>query len=91
MKLFALNYYTYTIQLHFYKKTLIKNYLPEGTKEEDVIVMIVNLPDHIIESINKRFQTHNEAFPYDSMLMEQIFNFAIKKKQILDKKNENTV
>jgi hypothetical protein len=91
MKLYALNYYTYTIQLHFYKKTLIKNYLPEGTKEDDVVVMIVNLPDHIIESIGKRFQTHHEAFAYDSMLMEQIFNFAIKKKQILAKKNENTV
>ena len=86
MKFPALNYYTYTIQLHFYKKTLIKNYLPEGTKEEDVIVMIVNLPDHIIESIGKKYQTHYEAFQYDSMLMEQIFNFAIKKKQILDKK-----
>ena len=70
----------------FYKKTLIENYLPEGTKEEDVIVMIVNLPSTIIESINKRYETHLEAFKYDSMLMEQIFNFGIKKKELLNKK-----
>jgi hypothetical protein len=48
--------------------------------------MIVNLPSTIIESINKRYETHLEAFKYDSMLMEQIFNFGIKKKELLNKK-----
>lgn len=89
MKFYALNYFTYTIQLHFYKKTLIANYLPEGTSEDDVVVMIVNLPSHIIESTGKRFEIHNEAFKYDSMFMEQLFNFGIKKKELLNKKNEN--
>lgn len=86
MKFPALNYYTYTIQLHFYKKTLIENYLPEGTTEDDVVVMIVNLPSKIIKSINKTYETHLEAFKYDSILMEQIYNFAIRKKQLLNKK-----
>lgn len=85
-KFYALNYYTYTIQLHFYKKTLIENYLPEGTTEDDVIVMIVNLPDHIIESTGKLFETHNEAFKFDSKLMEQIFTFAIRKQNLLNNK-----
>jgi hypothetical protein len=86
MKFYALNYYTYTIQLHFYKKTLIENYLPEGTTEDDVIVMIVNLPDHVIESTGKLFETHNEAFKFDSKFMEQIFTFAIRKQNLLNNK-----
>jgi hypothetical protein len=86
MKFPALNYYTYTMQLHFYKKALIAQYLPEGTTEDDIIVMIVNLPDHIIESTGKRFETHTEAFKYDSVFMDQLFNFGIRKKQLLSKK-----
>ena len=85
MKFPALNYYIYTIQLHFYKKTLIENYLPEGTTEDDVIVMIVNLPNHIIESTGKLFETHNEAFKYDSKFMDQLFTFGIRKKELLKK------
>lgn len=84
IKFYALNHYTYTIQLHFYKKALIENYLPEGTTEDDVIVMIVNLPDHIIEPSGKLFETHNEAFKYDSIFMEQIFSFVIRKKQLIN-------
>jgi len=89
----ALNYYTYTTQLYFYKKTLIeKGYLPEGTKEEDVIVMIVNLPGKIIEECGKNFMTHQAAYIYDAELLNQLFKFGAQKdyinKQIESKTNK---
>ena len=76
-----LNYYRYTTQLYFYKKTLIEDgYLPAGTKEEDVVIMIVNLPGKLIEETNTDYQTHKAAYQYDSLLMDNIFNFAFQKK-----------
>ena len=79
----ALNWYTYTMQTHFYKKALIEmGYLPEGTKEEDVTVLIVQLPGKIIESTGQNFEIHHEAFPFNSKLMDQIFDFAIKKNEL---------
>ena len=84
-KLPALNYYTYTLQLYFYKKALVQmGYLPEGTNIDDVTVMIVNLPDHIIEETGKRFATHQAAFTYDDELMNRLFSFAIQKHQIMN-------
>ena len=80
----ALNYFTYTMQLYFYKKALIEGgYLPKDTKFEDVTVMIVNLLDHIIEETKKRFATHNAAFEYDDNFMNKLFEFAVNKKKIL--------
>jgi len=79
----ALNYYTYTTQLYFYKKTLIeKGYLPEGTKPEDVIVMIVNLPGKIIEECGRNFMTHQAAYSYDSELLDQLFRYGAQKDYI---------
>ena len=81
----ALNYFTYTMQLYFYKKALIEGgYLPKGTKFEDVTVMIVNLPDHIIEETGKRFAIHNAAFEYDDDFMNKLFKFAIEKQKLLN-------
>lgn len=80
----ALNWYTYTIQLFFYKKALIANYFPEGTTEDDVEVMIVQLPGHIIKESNTDFCIHKPAFKYDSEFMEKIFNFAISKNQLIN-------
>ena len=74
-----LNYYSYTNQLHFYKRGLIESYLPEGTTENDIVVMIVNLPGHIIPEVGVNFQTHTEAMPYSSERLDNIFNFAIQK------------
>lgn len=79
----ALNYYTYTTQLYFYKKTLIdKGYLPEGTKQEDVVVMIVNLPGKIIEECGKNFMTHQAAYVYDDELLNKLFKFGAQKDYI---------
>lgn len=81
----ALNWFTYTMQLYFYKKALIQaGYLPKDTKFEDVTVMIVNLPNHIIEETGKRFATHNAAFEYDDDFMNKLFDFAIQKYSILN-------
>jgi hypothetical protein len=81
----ALNYYTYTMQLYFYKKALIEGgYLPEGTSYDDVTVMIVNLPDHIIKESGKRFATHNAAFEFDNEFMNRLLNFAVQKQRLLD-------
>lgn len=79
----ALNWYTYTTQLYFYKKTLVENYLPEGTSLDDVVVMIVNLPGKIIDGLNTNYATHKAAYEFDNNLMEQIYKFAIQK-QLLE-------
>ena len=88
----ALNYYSYTNQLHFYKKALIESkYLPEGTTEDDVIIMIVNLPGKICEGSGTNFETHTAAMKYDSELMDKIFTFAIQKDLITPKDNPKTI
>lgn len=74
-----LNWYTYTTQLYFYKKTLIANYLPEGTNEDDVMVLIVNLPGKIITESGMDFGVHYPAYKYDSLLLDQLYNYAIIK------------
>lgn len=84
-----LNWYQYTLQLYFYKQALIENgYLPEGTKPEDVVVMIVNLPDHIIEECGQNYQIHQGAMPYDNSIMEKFYSFAIQKFMILEKEKK---
>ena len=85
-----LNYYSYTLQLHFYKKALIENYLPAGTTENDVVVMIVNLPGKMIDEVGTNFQTHKEAMAYNSERLNQVFDFAIQKDYLTKqaKKNE---
>lgn len=92
----ALNYYTYTTQLYFYKKTLVdEGYLPEGTKYDDVIVMIVNLPGKIITEFGTNFGTYQPAYQFDSNLMNRLFEFGAAKdylnknieKQKLNKEN----
>lgn len=79
----ALNYYTYTTQLYFYKKGLIESgYLPEGTNTDDVVVMIVNLPGKIIEDVGRNFATHQAAYAYDSELLDRLFKFGVQKDYI---------
>lgn len=83
----SLNYWTYTTQLYFYKKTLIEDgYLPQGTNPDDVVVMIVNLPGKIIEEVGRNFATHQAAYPFDTELLNKLFSFAIQK-DYLNKKN----
>ena len=83
-----LNYYTYTGQLHFYKKGLVEsNYIP-GITYDDVVVMIVNLPGKMIDEVNNNFQTHKEAFTFNSKLMDSIFDFAIQKDYLERKQKE---
>ena len=79
-KYWALNYYTYTTQLYFYKKALIESgYLPEGTSYDDVVVMIVNLPGKIVEESGTNFCTHKAAYEFDTDLMDRLYKFAIEK------------
>lgn len=89
-----LNWYSYTLQLYFYKQALLNSgYLPEGTNADDIIVMIVNLPDHIIPEVNMNYQIHQGAMPYDEVMMKNFYNFAIEKYIILEsqKKNEEPI
>lgn len=83
----ALNYWTYTTQLYFYKKALIEDgYLPANTNPDDVVVMIVNLPGKIIEGVDRNFATHQAAYQYDGELLDKLFSYAIQK-DYLNKKN----
>jgi hypothetical protein len=73
------------MQLYFYKKALIEGgYLPEGTTFDDITVMIVNLPDHIIKETGKTFATHREAFAFDNEFMNRLLNFAVQKQKLLN-------
>lgn len=83
----ALNWYTYTIQTYFYKTALLTHYLPEGTDPDDIEVWIVNLPGTENERGNW-FGVHLAAFKYDKELLDNIFNFAFKKNEILRKKEQ---
>lgn len=84
----ALNYYTYTLQTHFYKKALLESeYLPEGTTENDIDVFIISLPGKQINESN--YEICREAFKYDSELMNRIFLFAYRKNLLLNKQNNN--
>ena len=85
-----LNYYRYTNQLHFYKRALLENYLPKDTKEDDVVVMIVNLPGKIIQESGQNYMTHLAGMSYDSNLLDNIFKFAIAKKLLETPKQEET-
>ena len=79
----ACNHNTYTMQGYFYKTALIYGgYLPEGTTEDDVEFLIVQLPGFIIEG-NTDFKIHKPAFKYDKAFMDRLFDFAMKKKQLI--------
>lgn len=81
----ALNWYTYSIQLYFYKKALIESrYLPEGTTFDDVECLIVQLPGHICDS-GQDYAIHKPAFVFDTELMDKIYNFAIRKNALMNK------
>ena len=82
-----LNYYRYTLQLHYYKKALLESgYLPSYVKADDIDVMIVSLPGHEVEGSGFFYKIYKEAFPYNGALLDNLFKFAIQKKQL-----ENTI
>ena len=82
------NHNTYTIQGYFYKTALLDGYLPEGTTEEDVEFLIVQLPGFIIPGTNDNFKIWKPAFKYDRNFMNRLFDFAMKKNELLKKKTE---
>jgi len=82
------NHNTYTIQGYFYKTALLDGYLPEGTAEEDVEFLIVQLPGFTIPGTNDNFKIWKPAFKYDRNFMNRLFDFAIKKNELLKKKTE---
>ena len=83
----ALNWYTYTMQLYFYKTALVESgYLPEGTTSDDIEICIVNFPGREFEN-GKLYKKYPKAFDYDKDLMDGIFTFGIKKNILLTKKN----
>ena len=85
-----LNWYRYTLQLYFYKEALLKTgYVPADTKPEDIIVMIVNLPDHVIPEVNMNYQIHQGAMPYDENMMDTFYKFAIEKFILLEEQKKN--
>ena len=78
---------TYTTQGYFYKTALIyNNYLPEGTTEDDVEFLIVQLPGFNVDG-DKNFKIHKPAYKYDKALLDRIFEFAIKKKELMENQN----
>lgn len=84
MKYPALNWYTYTTQVHFYKLALLQSgYLPEGTKPEDIEVLIVQLPGHECTD-NKMYEIHKQAFDFDADLLNKLFMYASKKNDLMN-------
>ena len=84
MKYPALNWYTYTTQVHFYKLALLQSgYLPEGTNPDDIEVLIVQLPGHECAD-HKMYEIHKQAFEFDEDLMNKLFMFASKKNDLMN-------
>lgn len=82
--LYDMDWYTYTNQVYFYKTALENDgYLPEGTI---VDCYIVQLPGHLCEN-NKYYMIHEPAYKYDKEFEDNIFEFAHKKKMLMEKKN----
>jgi len=80
---------TYTMQGYFYKTALIySEYLPEGTTEDDIEFLIVQLPGFEVEN-GLNFKIHKPAFKYDKEFMDKIFNFAIKKNMLLESNGQS--
>lgn len=89
--LYNLSWYLYTIQLHTYKAALLQNYLPEGTKPEDVEVYICNIPqkpyqdEHDLVKNTRGYKLFGEAFKYDEDLLNKIYAFSMKKDKLSKK------
>lgn len=89
--LYNLSWYLYTIQLHTYKAALLQNYLPEGTKTEDVEVYICNIPQKPYQDENDLaknkhdYKLFGEAFKYDEELLNKIYAFSLKKDKLSKK------
>lgn len=79
------NYNTYTIQGYFYKTALLNGYLPEGTQEDDVEFLIVQLPGFDIDGQN--FKIYKPAFKYDKDFMIKIFEYAMQKNKLMEMKS----
>ena len=85
--LLALNWYTYTLQVYFYKTALEnEGYIKPG-KEVDCI--IVQLPGAMLPESGKYYAINTPAIPYDKEFMDKLFVYAYKKNNLLKKKNEN--
>lgn len=87
-----LSWWKYTLQTLFYKMALIKgNYLPT-TNPDDVTTLIVNLPsipyndEHSVAPKNSLYCMFKPAFEYNEELLTKTFDYALKKKKILDRK-----
>ena len=83
-----LNWYIYTIQVYFYKMALLQSgILPEVTSPDQIEVMIVNLPGRQFDD-GKYYKEYYNAFEYDEDKLKGIFEFSIKKHNIINK-NKN--
>ena len=83
-ELYDMDWYTYTIQVYFYKTALEANYL--NGKEADCI--IVQLPGAIVPDSGKDYCIHTPAFKYSKEFMDKLFVYIKKKKDLAEKKNE---
>jgi len=87
MKAFpSLNWYTYTMQVYFYKTSLESEAYSIG----DVDCIIVQLPGKIVTESMKRYCVHKPAFQYDKDLMLKTYEYAYKKSMLLDNKKKKS-
>lgn len=86
-QLYDLDNVRYTIQTHFYKMALLRSYLPEGTKPEDVATLVVDLGGHAYDG-GVMYDICGNAMPYDEELLTRIFTYAHKKHVLLKKKEQ---
>jgi hypothetical protein len=87
----ALNYYSYTTQLYFYKTALAYGgYLDKWAKEnniakEDIIkyidILLIDLPGHIVED-DKMYKIYRAAYPYDKKLIDNSYQYAFRMKSL---------
>lgn len=72
----------YTIQLHIYKNALAHTY--ELTTEDNIAVCVCNLLREPDEQTGKRYRLFKENFAFDSKTLNEVTDFAIYKRKLLN-------
>lgn len=83
----ALNWYTYTIQVYFYKKALIDMGYIKDANYDDIECAIVDLPGKVLES-GQDFEYIKPAFQYNNDLMNNVFDFIYRSYMIEQKQEQ---
>lgn len=88
---YDLSWWKYTLQTSFYKMALLKSDYIETDNPDDVMTLIVNLPAKPYDDVHsvvhgQPYCMFKPAFEYNEDLLTKTFDYALKKKKLLELK-----